>query len=804
MYSLVRRFQNTDLGLQFAWLNMYTDETVVGDVQFELASVLYNIGALHAELGGLDVRSNDKAMKEACTHFQCAAWAFEQVRDNPQGNKSKDLSHDFLSFLVHIMMAQAQECILEKSMLDNKKSSITAKVAAQVCDYYDSAQLVLSFANASSLGNNAIMDMVGSRLFKEWKTFILLKISYYHAICALFMGMNSEEQQKMGERIAWYKIADEKLADAMKKAKIVDKVAITNGVSFLYDYIKGKLDNAQRENDLVYHEIVPSSDKLTAVKGVSLVKSIPFSVADPDVIGADIFKRLVPIEAHEVASLYSERKDALLRETRIKIDAKNQELEAYLSSLNLSLDTLRPKVVEVPDELIEICAAMSVNDKPAEAAKEALQKLSDRSKEVGAIVSEAKLELKQEQIAQEEHQILYGKKRAANPVAEVAKELTKYADAFAKACQSDEQLRKTFEEHYEDIVALSDPNGKSLRTVLPSFGDIPVDDENVKELETLLNKIEEMKKQRVMFEKQLREAVQKDDVMSAVLTHSRDEIKPIFEKELQKFEKHTHLLDQNLAAQENILSALTKANARYAETRKAVSERQKQRDERIQRLLLSYEEFQNVLSNSEKGIAFYEKFKDVLIQTQTRIKNVIRAQQQERAVVKPPPPTPMPMNRPTTAPTAVPATSTAWPRGHPPQQSPQPYAQQHAAWPQYSTATATAQPVSGYVPTQAPTAAPATWAGYGPAQPQQNPSPYTGWPQYSTAAATTAGYNPSTYAQPYAQPQSTAWTQWQGAQTATTTNTATTAANLWAEQAPPSLPPPLSPQQAPPPSHPPL
>ena len=38
--------------------------------------------------------------------------------------------------------------------------------------------------------------------------------------------------------------------------------------------------------------------------GASLVKGIPFNPSDPEVSGPDIFKKLVPLEAHKASSLY--------------------------------------------------------------------------------------------------------------------------------------------------------------------------------------------------------------------------------------------------------------------------------------------------------------------------------------------------------------------------------------------------------------------------------------------------------------------------------------------------------------------
>lgn len=49
----------------------------IAEIQFELMVILYNIGALHSKLGSEDTRTTQEGMKMACTHFQCAAWAFQ-------------------------------------------------------------------------------------------------------------------------------------------------------------------------------------------------------------------------------------------------------------------------------------------------------------------------------------------------------------------------------------------------------------------------------------------------------------------------------------------------------------------------------------------------------------------------------------------------------------------------------------------------------------------------------------------------------------------------------------------------------
>lgn len=132
---------------------MYSQREIVHtDIRFELASIMYNIGAMHSYLGCIDKRSHDEGIKISCTHFQYAAWAFQQVRDlYSHLDFSEDCSGDVMSFKMNLMLAQAQECVLEKSIVDARKPSINAKVAIQCIDYFKLALTNLEKPNTQSL-----------------------------------------------------------------------------------------------------------------------------------------------------------------------------------------------------------------------------------------------------------------------------------------------------------------------------------------------------------------------------------------------------------------------------------------------------------------------------------------------------------------------------------------------------------------------------------------------------------------------------------------------------------------------------
>lgn len=98
------------------------------DIKHEMACVLFNIGALHMNLGAMDNRQTADGMKISCSHFQCAAWAFQQLNEKYPQPRETDLCHEIVKYLSIVSLAQAQECILEKSIIDGRKPGIVAKV----------------------------------------------------------------------------------------------------------------------------------------------------------------------------------------------------------------------------------------------------------------------------------------------------------------------------------------------------------------------------------------------------------------------------------------------------------------------------------------------------------------------------------------------------------------------------------------------------------------------------------------------------------------------------------------------------
>nr|XP_045622432.1 tyrosine-protein phosphatase non-receptor type 23-like isoform X2 [Procambarus clarkii] len=631
LHFLLSRFplgENPSIAITFNWYDIYSSVVYnVNDIKYEMACILYNIGALHTDLGAMDARNTPDGMKISCTHFQCAAWAFQHLRETyPQPSES-DLSPTLLTFMYNVALAQAQECILEKSMTDNRKPTIIAKVAMQVVEYLKAA---MKSVWSSKSSDTVVTDIVGSRKLKMWRRYCEFKMSYHGAVALLYQGMQAEEQQKMGERLAYYQAAVDTLSEASKIAKNLEQQElIAESLTFSNDVMGGKLTAAQKENEFVYHEKVPPISSLPEVKGASLVKGIPFSVTDPEVAGQDIFIKLVPLEAHQASSMYSEEKAKLLRRIGTTIQEKNEELETYLASMQLDSLALDSGSENLPQELIECCADLNASN-GVKKLKDIMAKISSFYHDINASLDDIKRVIEEEDMKEKEFLTMMGKRAPSMIIGELKREANKYREAHQSAQDNNTALHRAITTHLANLQLLCNPLDQ-VAAAIPSVASVEVqgDPTAKQEVKRLLGKVSEMQAQRAKWESQLRSDIQDDDVTKQLVT-SQDDKEDFFKNELKKHDKLVSLLDQNMAAQANILQALSEANAAFATTRRLTNQVQAQRTETISSLLASYNAYLNILKKAEDAQEFYHKLEGQVNKLASRVKSVCRVQDEER------------------------------------------------------------------------------------------------------------------------------------------------------------------------------
>lgn len=628
LHSLENRFPLSSENelIEFSWKDIYSSYNFkTNSVKYEMASTLYNIAALYTQLAVEESREDPDSMKLACTYFQCASWAFGELKSQFSDYLRGDLCTDLMIFKQNICLAQAQECILEKSLADNRKAQIVAKVTAQVITFYTSAVTALYGQNEDGL----IQDFIGSKLYKDWTRYIKFKTSYLSSILFLYQGIHSEEQRKMGERVALFNAACDKLEEAKKESKGMSKIDVINEAMVLMtDIVEGKRKNAKQENEFIYHESLPEVSSLSAVQGASLVQGIPFDVTDSQVIGEDIFKRLVPMKAHEHLSVYSEEKANILRALGAQIDERDAELSSFMGSLNKEmLKSMDESYDPIPQPVVDRCAELSAQPSAIPDLVDSMSKLAETSLEVESTLKDIKNIIDEEIKRENEFQKQMGK-RPTGHMTELTREYTKYIEAHLKASESNDTLRKAMELHVSNLKILTQPL-VTLRTLVPQSN--PIDETTRKELHVLLNKVEEMKNQRDDLFNDLREEIlNRDDITAQLIAHGEKNVEELFKKELGKYSKSVKVIELNLEAQGNILRALTDTYAKHAMTLKAFNDTKLKREQFYSSLVASYDIYEDLMTKSVKGHDFYKKLQTNIMKLLSRVKAARDVQEEER------------------------------------------------------------------------------------------------------------------------------------------------------------------------------
>ncbi|VDO11610.1 unnamed protein product, partial [Brugia timori] len=220
------------INVAFSWMDKNSDTSnavVFEDINYELACIMYNIGAVHAAIAANETRTDLDSIKNAFTHFQCAAYPFEQIRDSMNAVKysAVDFDPSILTFYITILLAQAQECLLEKSIIDHRKNTVIAKLAIHLRDVYMQCH------------KKTFSVVISARMLQEWLRTCTVKSEMYGAIAMLHLGLQAEEDNKMAIMFLIYQ---------------------------LVYIIVFRQRNAKKENDFIYHDRMPKSEELAVIE----------------------------------------------------------------------------------------------------------------------------------------------------------------------------------------------------------------------------------------------------------------------------------------------------------------------------------------------------------------------------------------------------------------------------------------------------------------------------------------------------------------------------------------------------------
>lgn len=77
------------------------------------------------------------------------------------------------------------------------------------------------------------------------------------------------------------------------------------------DRIKRTHAEADKDNNLIYHDMIPSNDKMAVIGRAALAKQLPLSKPASDNF-MDMFPKLVPMAVHNALVAYESRKAEII------------------------------------------------------------------------------------------------------------------------------------------------------------------------------------------------------------------------------------------------------------------------------------------------------------------------------------------------------------------------------------------------------------------------------------------------------------------------------------------------------------
>jgi len=565
---------------------------------------------------------------------------YTYINENFLHAPSTDLNHDTVKTLITVMLAQAQEVFFDKQVADGKKTNIIAKLAGQLAVFHNQAV-------------EGVQENVNKGVFeKVWLQLTQFKAAHYNAVAQYYQALTDDETNAHGSAIARLQVAERHAKEASKLVYSFPSSpsgtshipsdagqVLTDMAKKISANITAKLVELNKDNDFIYHDIIPNEASLKDVPKMAAAKAIPINdiYQGQDVqrvIGPDIFARIVPMSVTESASLYDEEKAKMLRAENERAEQANSEMAASLDYLKLpgSLNVLKGGMetdLVVDEEFRQWCQDLAGYPPFGQD----FEQLGSRRTVMLGALDKSSTQLDMEESVCEKMRSRYGSEWIQQPSsrlnATLRSDIRSYRKALNEASTSDAQLQSTLQEHETDFEEMRSAGhadeadvlyqrallkagaakgqGNGVRSPMSYEGDLLGDDfdggeggmsvvDQIAHVEDLVKRLNLIKRERAQVLKDLKEKVgshpsplegksylthqqvHTDDI-SHILIHAKkatgNQENQLFKVELEKFRPFQVRLLQANHKQSAIFKELTRVYSELLQDKRVRAEQNK-------------------------------------------------------------------------------------------------------------------------------------------------------------------------------------------------------------------------------------
>ncbi|CAM9024175.1 unnamed protein product [Wickerhamomyces anomalus] len=635
--------QEDGVRVKFRWYDAYDPSThhTQYSLAFEKASILFNLASLLSTIASDDFENGD--FKSSYQFFQYSAGIYKFIGENFLHAPSQDLDGKTVAFLQNLQLSQAQEVFLLKLISeDSSKKSLIAKLTMSTSIHYE--QTLSAFEK--------LENEFGEEY--KWTNNLKFKTSFYQNIAYLNYSLSIEEK-KIGEAIAFLKLALTGF-DSLKK--------IDNQTNIDYKTYQSqteeKLKSLSRDNDFIYHDLIPSKDSLepaVIIKPLDAAKAISLNdhANITEIVGEDIFEKVIPMAVHEKLSLYSEEKAKILRGEIEKNETADTELSSFLEYLNLpsSLDNFKNNVKNKLDPKL-VGWSNEVNDSQYKDIEANKSLISDKKSIVLSTIKEleAKLQDEENDYNQKKPQIGTSQEPSQSASINLRDELTNAKQSLLSATKLDQQLNHTIEGETTRLNQLK--STQQLEAVFFSNNQqeqnlLDIDDssndqisKHITRIETSLKLLNNLKLERSKIIEDLKTVIHEDDISNILVLNNKklsgkDE-KALFDQELTKFEPYTNRLDSIIFKQPQIIKEIKISYDEILSSNSQISEKTLKTKE----FEKTYKSFREYETNFQKSVTFYDNLINFVNDVKSNIEQFVsdRYSQRDRIINSSRPPQP--------------------------------------------------------------------------------------------------------------------------------------------------------------------
>lgn len=588
---------------------------------------MFNIAAATSQYALACDRKTSTGLRDSARLFQEAAGCFAHLRDiaTPKMDAPRplDLTAECASMLEKLMLAQAQECVLEKATVDGKGPATLARLAKHVAVLYDET--------ANLLTTKPLSD----HFEKSWQAHASVKSLLYHLEADLHNAADlrtKDDLRGVANEIAQLKVAQTTLTAARREAKNASK-DLQDNVAEKEQAVATRLAKAERENATVYLQRVPAAADLPGVVPAALVKPVlPSELSSGGTTESSfLFKSVVPEATTKALSKYTQLVDTLVRTQTDALADASDEARIRLREWELpeSLQALEPgstaglsDAVRMDLEKVESAGGVGhMHDLIAQIRELRQVALTE--------LDEAESKLRDEAKDDDNLRAHYGPSHWQRPP---SYQLTKhlwdkiggYRANLAAAGDSDAKLEAKLAAEAASYATL-DPLAIAatmprlqapMLNVLDDFNDLnngstmnPVT--AVATIRASLESLASLSLQRASLEQELRDRRQREDLVPKLLTFKGVDHDVLFKTEMAKYDDLVDAVKENVSKQASVLETLDCANRAF---RQAYNFADWRRDCDIAAAgtRSKAKSFLDMMGNMAEGVRFYSSFQEAV------------------------------------------------------------------------------------------------------------------------------------------------------------------------------------------------